>query len=113
MRPQRSGAHAASNGRTNPEPPVLTEFEFVTRVLPLVDETAVVPADCATVFPCGPVPLLVTAVTVGKSRTSLAHLRTGCHEVLEELRDILVIDVQLLFERVEVGFVKHLPPFAL
>jgi hypothetical protein len=34
-------------------------------------------------------------------------LRPGRHEVLEILRDVLVVDIQLIFERVEFGFVEH------
>ena len=35
-----------------------------------------------------------------------AHLRAGRHEVLEGLRDGLVVDVELVFERVELGLVE-------
>ena len=39
-------------------------------------------------------------------------LRARRHEVLEILRDVLVIDIQLFFERVELRLIEHLPPFA-
>ncbi len=42
----------------------------------------------------------------------LANLGAGRHEVLEVLRDVLVVDVQLIFERVELRLVEDLPPFA-
>ena len=34
------------------------------------------------------------------------------HEVLEELLDVLVVDVELLFERIQFRIVVDLPPFA-
>ncbi len=42
-----------------------------------------------------------------------AYLRTGGHEVLEKLRNVLVVDIQLVFEVVELGLPEHLPPLAL
>jgi hypothetical protein len=47
-----------------------------------------------------------------QARTGLAHLGAGGHEVLEIDGDILVVDVQPGFERVQFGFAVHLPPFA-
>ena len=74
MRPHKSGAQAASNGRTKPEPEVVAPVvELVTDVLPPVDEVDELPADVlldaidvvedCTELPRGPVPLLLTAGT--------------------------------------------------
>src|SRR5882757_11201566 len=45
------------------------------------------------------------------TRACNADLRAGGHEILEELRNVLIVDVQLLFERVELRLTEHLPPF--
>src|SRR5882724_10694656 len=47
------------------------------------------------------------------TRACDADLLAGCHEILEELRNVLIVDVQLLFERVELRLTEHLPPFPL
>jgi len=46
-------------------------------------------------------------------RPCFAHLRAGGHEVLEVLRDVLIVNVELLFKRVQFGLVEGFPPLAL
>jgi hypothetical protein len=41
-----------------------------------------------------------------------ADQRASLHEVVEVLLDGLVVDVELVFERVQLGILVDLPPFA-
>ena len=105
MRPNRSGSHDTSNGSE----------KSLMMVLPFDETTAVAPVAVHRVS--GRRANSVHGVGGihrhggKKTGTCLPHLRAGRHEILEVLRDVLVIDVQLIFERVELGFVEHLPPF--
>ncbi len=45
-------------------------------------------------------------------RFCLADLRAGGHEVLKVLRDVLIVDVELIFQGVELGLVEGFPPLA-
>ena len=52
-------------------------------------------------------------LSVGKIlRAGLAHDGASFHEVLEILFDVLVVNIQLLFESVQFGIVEDLPPLA-
>src|SRR5580704_682861 len=43
-------------------------------------------------------------------RAGLTHHRTSFHKVLEELFDVLVVDIELLFEIVQLGIIEDFPP---
>src|ERR1700736_5298035 len=45
------------------------------------------------------------------TRACDGDLRAGCHEILKKLRNVLIVDVQLIFERVELRLAEGLPPF--
>jgi len=44
---------------------------------------------------------------------SLGDERAGFHEIFEELLDVLVVDVELVFESVQFGVIVDFPPFAV
>jgi hypothetical protein len=39
-------------------------------------------------------------------------LAARVHEVLEELFDVLVVNIELFFERIQIGIIEDPPPFA-
>ena len=45
-------------------------------------------------------------------RARLAHQGTSLHKVLEGLADILVVDVELIFKRIQFRLIVNLPPLS-